>query len=86
MTAEVVNAASMAFKKALIARALGAELNHHLGYAAGETKPAQADTAGPHRGDGQRLVALQEQPLERRGAHACRRAQTQRSQSDDREI
>ena len=29
MTAEAVNAASMAFKKALIERALGAELSHH---------------------------------------------------------
>jgi putative transposase len=31
MTAEAVNAASLAFKKALIERALGAELGHHLG-------------------------------------------------------
>jgi len=31
MTAQAVNAASMAFKKALIERALGAELGHHLG-------------------------------------------------------
>lgn len=31
MTAEAINAASMAFKKALIERALGAELSHHLG-------------------------------------------------------
>jgi hypothetical protein len=30
MSAEAVNAASMAFKKALIERALGAELSHHL--------------------------------------------------------
>ena len=29
----------MAFKKALIERALGAELGHHLGYAPGATKP-----------------------------------------------
>jgi transposase-like protein len=33
MTTEAVNAASMAFKKALIERALGAELGHHLGQA-----------------------------------------------------
>jgi transposase-like protein len=33
MTAEAVNAASMAFKKALIERALGAELGHHLSQA-----------------------------------------------------
>ena len=31
MSAEAVNAASMAFKKALIERALGAELTHPLG-------------------------------------------------------
>jgi transposase-like protein len=41
MTGEAVNAASMAFKKALIERAMGAELGHHLGYAAGATKPEQ---------------------------------------------
>jgi putative transposase len=39
MTGEAVNAASMAFKKALIERAMGAELGHHLGYAAGAAKP-----------------------------------------------
>jgi putative transposase len=32
MTGEAVNAASMAGKKALIGRALGAEFAHHLGY------------------------------------------------------
>ena len=32
MTGEAVNAASLAFKKALIERAMGAELGHHLGY------------------------------------------------------
>ena len=41
MTGEAVNAASMAFKKALIERAMGAELGHHLGYVAGATKPEQ---------------------------------------------
>lgn len=38
MSAEAVNAASMAFKKALIERALGAELSHHLGYPPGAEK------------------------------------------------
>ncbi|MDE2456130.1 MAG: IS256 family transposase [Burkholderiales bacterium] len=42
MSAEAVNAASMAFKKALIERALGAELSHHLGYAPGAAKPDEA--------------------------------------------
>src|SRR5512145_630069 len=41
MSAEAVNAASMAFKKALIERALGAELSHHLGYAPGAAKPEE---------------------------------------------
>jgi transposase-like protein len=39
MTGEAVNAASMAFKKALIERAMSAELGHHLGYPAGTAKP-----------------------------------------------
>ena len=38
MTAEAVNAASLAFKKALIELALGAELSHHRGFAAGEKR------------------------------------------------
>jgi putative transposase len=42
MSAEAVNAASMAFKKALIERALGAELTHHLGYPPGADKPGDA--------------------------------------------
>jgi putative transposase len=42
MTAEAVQAASAAFKKALIERALGAELGHHLGYPAGAPRPEEA--------------------------------------------
>jgi len=42
MTAEAVQEASTAFKKALIERALGAEMSHHLGYPAGADKPAAA--------------------------------------------
>ena len=42
MSPQAVNAASMAFKKALIERALGAELSHHLGYSPGSTKPVPA--------------------------------------------
>jgi putative transposase len=41
MSAKAVQSASMAFKKALIERALGAELGHHLGY------PATIDTPVP---------------------------------------
>ena len=46
MSPEAVQAASMAFKKALIERALGAELSHHLGYAPGAAKP---EDVGNHR-------------------------------------
>ena len=42
MTAEAVEDASQAFKKALIERALGAEMSHHLGYPAGADKPEAA--------------------------------------------
>ena len=61
MTAEAVNAASMAFKKALIERALGAELSHHLGYPPGAEKPADADN---HRnGVSGKTVLTEEGPL-----------------------
>lgn len=40
MTAEAINAASLAFKKVLIVRALSGEMNHHLGYPSGAAKAA----------------------------------------------
>jgi len=43
MTGEAVNDACLAFKKALIERALGAEMGLHLGYLHGATKPPDAD-------------------------------------------
>jgi len=46
MTPSAVQETSLAFKKALIERALGAEMSHHLGYAAGGDKP---ETATNHR-------------------------------------
>jgi len=46
MTGEAVNAATMAFKKALIERALGAELGHHLTQSTEQGEPAEA---GNHR-------------------------------------
>lgn len=61
MTAEAVNAASLAFKKALIERALGAELSHHLGYPPGTDKPAGI---GNHRnGVSGKTVLTDEGPL-----------------------
>ena len=53
MTAEAVNDISMAFKRALIERALGAELSHHLGCRPGTAKPEErattATAAAPRR-------------------------------------
>lgn len=61
MSAEAVNAASVAFKKALIERALGAELSHHLGYESGAPKP---DTASNHRnGKSGKTVLTDDGPL-----------------------
>ena len=61
MSAEAVNAASMAFKKALIERALGAELTHHLGYAPGADKPLEASN---HRnGATAKTVLTEDGPL-----------------------
>ena len=57
-SAEAVNAASMAFKKALIERVPGAEPTHHLGYAPGADKP---EGAGNHRnGPGGKAVLNEE--------------------------
>ena len=42
MTAEQINAATMALKKALIERALAGELSHHLGYRPGAARPEDA--------------------------------------------
>jgi len=61
MSAEAVNAASMAFKKALIERALGAELSHHLGYPPGAEKPGEVSN---HRnGVTKKTVLTEDGPL-----------------------
>ena len=61
MTAEAVHAAGVAFKKALIERALGAEMGHHLGYAAGAAKPV--DTTNHRNGKSGKTVLTDEGPL-----------------------
>ena len=61
MSAEAVNAASMAFKKALIERALGAELTHHLGYASGGDKPV--DGKNHRNGASGKTVLTEDGPL-----------------------
>jgi putative transposase len=61
MTGQQINATMMVLKKALIERALGGELSHHLGYAAGAAKP---DDAANHRnGSSAKTVHTDDGPL-----------------------
>src|SRR4051812_16809057 len=61
MTPEAVQDAAQAFKKALIERALGAEMSHHLGYATGCDKPPAMTN---HRnGKSGKTVLTEEGPL-----------------------
>ena len=61
MTAAAVEDASRAFKKALIERALGAEMSYHLGYPAGADKP---EAATNHRnGKSGKTVLTDDGPL-----------------------
>jgi len=61
MSAEAVQAASMAFKKALIERALGAELSHHLGYPPGAARPE--DTGNHRNGSTGKTVLTEDGPV-----------------------
>ena len=61
MSAEAVNAASVAFKKALIERALGAELSCHLGYRSGSSKPE--DAVNQRNGKSGKTVLTDDGPL-----------------------
>ena len=62
MTGDAVNAATVAFKKALIERALGAELSHHLGYPSGASKP-EAGAANQRNGRSAKTVLTVDGPL-----------------------
>lgn len=61
MTAESVEEVMRGFKKALIERALGAELSHHLGYPAGGAKPQT--TANQRNGSSGKTVLTDDGPL-----------------------
>jgi putative transposase len=61
MTGEAVNAASMAFKKALIERALSAELGHHLGYPNGADRPESS--TNQRNGTSGKIVLTEDGPL-----------------------
>ncbi len=61
MSAESVESISLAFKKALIERALGAELSHHLGYRPGADKPE--DSSNHRNGTSAKTVLTGDGPL-----------------------
>lgn len=61
MTAEAINAATLALKNALIERALSGEMNHHLGYPSGAAKPANATNQG--NGRGAKTVLTEDGPI-----------------------
>lgn len=61
MSAEAVQAASVAFKRALIERVLGAELSHHLGYPTGAPRPEA--TANQRNGRSGKTVLTEDGPL-----------------------
>lgn len=61
LSAAEVEAATRRFKKAIIERALGAELSHHLGYAPGEARPEA--TANHRNGSSGKTVLTDDGPL-----------------------
>lgn len=61
MTADQINATTMALKKALIERALGAELSHHLGYPPGTARPEEA--SNQRNGKSAKTVLTEDGPL-----------------------
>ena len=61
LSPEELDAAVRRFKKAIIERALGGELTHHLGYPTGGTKPG--DTTNHRNGTGGKTVLTDDGPL-----------------------
>ena len=61
LTPQEVDAVMRRFKKAIIQRALGAELSHHLGYAPGASKPDE--TTNHRNGTSGKTVLTDEGPL-----------------------
>jgi putative transposase len=61
MSGQQINATMMALKKALIERALGGELAHHLGYPAGAAKPD--DVTNHRNGASAKTVQTEDGPL-----------------------
>ena len=61
MTAEAVQDTIMQLKKALIERALGAEMGHHLGYQSGESRPE--DVTNHRNGTSSKTVLTENGPI-----------------------
>lgn len=61
MSAEAIQMASVAFKKALIERAMGAELSHHLGYKAGDERPESSSNC--RNGTSSKTVLTEDGPV-----------------------
>ncbi|PFH20620.1 transposase-like protein [Burkholderia sp. JKS000303] len=61
MTADAINAATLALKKALIERALGGEMSHHLGYPPGAAKPGAV--TNQRNGSGAKTVLTEDGPI-----------------------
>ena len=61
MTADAINAATLALKKALIERALGGEMSHHLGYPPGAAKPSAV--TNQRNGRGAKTVLTEDDPI-----------------------
>jgi putative transposase len=61
LSVEELDAAVRRFKKAIVERALGGELTHHLGYPPGGTKPE--DTTNHRNGTGGKTVLTDDGPL-----------------------
>src|SRR4029078_5220811 len=61
LSAEELEAAVRRFKKAIIERALGGELTHHLGYPPGGSKPE--DTTNHRNRTGPKTVLTDDGPL-----------------------
>lgn len=62
LSAAEIEAASKRLKKALIERALGAELTHHLGYPVGQSRPE--DVANHRNGSSDKTVLTDDGPVD----------------------
>lgn len=61
ITAEAINAATLALKKVLIERALGGEMSHHLSYPPGAAKPSAV--TNQRNGTGAKTALTEDGPI-----------------------